>query len=69
MNTTEFTVAGMTCTNCEKHVREEVSTVEGVTSIDVSHVTGLLTVTSNGPVKTEDIIAAVDEAGYTATKN
>lgn len=58
----------MTCTNCENHVREEVSAVAGVTSVDVSHTTGRLSVTSDGPVDAEAIIAAVDEAGYTATE-
>lgn len=69
MNTTEFTVTGMTCTNCEKHVREEVSTVAGVTAIEVSHATGRLSVTTNGPIDANAVIAAVDEAGYTATQN
>ena len=68
MNTTEFTVSGMTCGNCENHVREEVSAVPGVTSLAVSAQTGILTVTTDGPADTAAIIAAVDEAGYAAVQ-
>lgn len=69
MNTTDFTVTGMTCTNCENHVREEVSAVAGVSALTVSHTSGLLSVTTDGPVDAAAIIAAVDEAGYAATQN
>lgn len=69
MTTTAYTVTGMTCGNCEKHVREEVEQIEGVTAVSVSHVTGALTVTTAGnPVDDTAVFAAVDEAGYTATR-
>lgn len=66
MNTTEFTVTGMTCGNCENHVREEVSAVPGVVSLDVSKDTGLLSLQSEGNIDVAAVIAAVDEAGYEA---
>lgn len=70
MSTTEFAVTGMTCANCERHVREEVSEVAGVTAIEVSAADGTLRVTANGPLDDDAlsaaVIAAVDEAGYTA---
>lgn len=66
MNTTEFTVTGMTCENCEKHVREEVETIPGVTVLEVSKDSGVLRVSSEGPVDEAAVIAAVDEAGYEA---
>lgn len=69
MNSSEFTVTGMTCTNCETHVREEVSEVAGVTAVEVDHTTGRLSVTSNAPVDPAAVIAAVGEAGYTAVEN
>lgn len=66
MATTEFQVTGMTCGHCEKSVRDEVSQVAGVTSIDVSAGTGKLVVSSSQPVEVSAVIAAVDEAGYEA---
>ncbi|GAA2836200.1 copper chaperone CopZ [Leucobacter komagatae] len=67
MHTTDFTVTGMTCGNCENHVREEVSAVAGVTGLEVSAATGTLRVESEGPIDAAAVIAAVDEAGYAAT--
>ena len=69
MSTTDYTVTGMTCGNCEKHVREEVEQIAGVTAIEVSAATGRLSVTTSGdPVDDAAVLAAVDEAGYTAVR-
>lgn len=68
MNNIEFNVTGMTCGNCENHVREEVNEVPGVSVIEVSHASGKLIVNSDGPLDEAAIIAAVDEAGYTAVR-
>ena len=66
MTTTEFQVTGMTCGHCEMSVREEVAKVTGVDSVEVSHQTGRLVVTSDAPVDPAAVVAAVDEAGYQA---
>ncbi|WP_449276825.1 heavy-metal-associated domain-containing protein [Leucobacter sp. GX24907] len=69
MATTQYTVTGMTCGNCEKHVREEVEQVAGVTAIEVSAADNRLVVTTAGePADDAAIIAAVDEAGYSAAR-
>lgn len=68
MNSIEFNVTGMTCGNCENHVREEVSEISGVTVIEVSHADKKLIVSSDAPIDEAAIIAAVDEAGYTAVR-
>ena len=68
MATSTYTVTGMTCSNCENHVREEVRQIAGVLEIDVSADEGRLTITTEeAPVDDAAVIAAVDEAGYTAT--
>ncbi|MFD5598507.1 heavy-metal-associated domain-containing protein [Leucobacter sp. NPDC058333] len=67
MTTTEFTVTGMTCEHCERAVKSEVGEIDGVTAVSVSAATGHLAVTTNaGPVDTDEVLAAVDEAGYSA---
>ncbi|WP_400111588.1 heavy-metal-associated domain-containing protein [Cellulosimicrobium funkei] len=58
----------MTCGHCEMSVREEVGQVPGVTTIDVSATTGRLVVTADQPVDDAAVLAAVDEAGYTAER-
>ena len=66
--TTEYQVTGMTCGHCEMSVREEVGEVPGVDSIEVSATTGRLVVTGDGTVDDAAVIAAVDEAGYSAVR-
>lgn len=62
----EFAVTGMSCGHCESAIRQEVGALAGVTGVDVSAATGRLAVTTDQPVTAEQIIAAVDEAGYDA---
>ncbi|MDR5699227.1 heavy-metal-associated domain-containing protein [Agromyces aerolatus] len=68
MTTTEYQVTGMTCGHCEMSVREEVGQVAGVQEIRVSAQTGKLVVTTDQPVADADVLAAVDEAGYSAVR-
>lgn len=67
--TTEYQVTGMSCGHCEGAIRSEVSEINGVTGIDVSAQTGHLAVTAEQPVDDAAVIAAVDEAGYTAVRS
>lgn len=68
MTTTQYQVTGMTCGHCEASVREEVSQIAGVDAIEVSASTGLLSVTASAPLSDADVLAAVDEAGYSAVR-
>ncbi|MFD8563585.1 heavy-metal-associated domain-containing protein [Streptosporangium canum] len=64
MSTAIYTVKGMTCGHCVSSVKEEVTEVAGVTGVEVDLAGGLLTVESDSPVETAQIIAAVEAAGY-----
>ena len=66
--TTEFQVTGMTCGHCEMSVREEVGELPGVTGVEVSHETGRLRVDSAQEIEDAAVLAAVEEAGYTAVR-
>ena len=69
MPTSEYTVTGMTCENCEKHIREEVGHLAGVTDIVISRAEGTLQVTTAvAPVDDTAVLAAVAEAGYAAVR-
>jgi copper chaperone len=63
-STSTWQVAGMTCAHCVAAVREEVSAIDGVESVDVVLETGQVTVTSDKPLDRESVAAAVEEAGY-----
>ncbi|WP_203186324.1 heavy-metal-associated domain-containing protein [Streptomyces pratensis] len=62
--TTVYEVKGMTCGHCEGAVSEEISGIEGVTSVTAEAATGRVTVTSATPLTEDAVRSAVDEAGY-----
>ncbi|MFF2407176.1 heavy-metal-associated domain-containing protein [Streptomyces sp. NPDC058092] len=62
--TTVYQVSGMTCGHCEGAVSEEISGIEGVTSVKAVASTGQVTVVSRAPLAEDAVRAAVDEAGY-----
>jgi copper chaperone CopZ len=68
MAANEYQVTGMTCGHCEMSVREEVSEVPGVEDVQVSAQTGRLVVTGSGEIDDAKVLAAVEEAGYTAVR-
>ncbi|MGN6425375.1 heavy metal-associated domain-containing protein [uncultured Leifsonia sp.] len=68
MTVSEYQVTGMTCEHCERSVREEVGQLPGVEDIRVSAKTGSLVVTSAAPLDDAAVLAAVDEAGYSAVR-
>lgn len=61
---THVTVTGMTCRHCVMSVTEEVSEIEGVSAVDVSLDSGLVTVLADRDVERDEIAAAVGEAGF-----
>ena len=65
VETTTFTVSGMTCCHCERAVTDEIGRVAGVENVSVDLATGSVTVTANAPVDRAQLASAVDEAGYT----
>lgn len=67
-NTTEYQVTGMTCGHCEMSVREEVAQIADVEDIEVSAQTGKLVVSSAGELDDAQVLAAVEEAGYSAVR-
>ena len=68
MASNEYQVTGMTCGHCEMSIREEVEQVAGVEGIQVSAETGKLVVSGAGEVDDAKVLAAVEEAGYSAVR-
>jgi copper ion binding protein len=64
MTTATYTVTGMTCGHCVASVQEEVGAIAGVSGVEVVLETGAVTVTSESPLDTAAVQAAVEEAGY-----
>lgn len=68
MTSNDYQVTGMTCGHCEMSIREEVGEIPGVRDIRVSAQTGKLSVTAEGEIDDAKILAAVEEAGYSAVR-
>ena len=61
----QYDVSGMSCAACSARVEKAVSKVEGVTSCSVSLLTNSMGV--EGTAAAQEIISAVEAAGYGAT--
>lgn len=64
MITNTYQVQGMTCGHCVKAVSGEIGALPGVTDVQVDLTSGQVTVTSDQPLESDTVRAAVDEAGY-----
>jgi copper chaperone len=64
MSEATYTVEGMTCGHCVSSVTEEVEGIDGVRTVGVNLSTGEVVVSSDAPLNTESVRAAVTEAGY-----
>jgi len=64
----EYTVTGMSCGHCEASVRGEISKLSGVEDVQVSAAAGTLRIVSSPELSDDAVIAAVDEAGYSAVR-
>ena len=66
MTSMTYQVTGMTCEHCVRAVTEEIENLDGVSAVTVTLVPGgesAVTVTSDGPIATEAVATALDEAG------
>ena len=60
-----FSVSGMTCEHCVRAVKQEVGDISGVTQVEVELGTpSTVTVQSTEPISRQDLVEAIDEAGY-----
>jgi copper chaperone len=64
MNITELKVEGMTCNHCKTSVEKALKSVPGVENAEVDLQEGKAKVQGNAPV--DQLVAAVQEEGYTA---
>ncbi|MEU5535979.1 heavy metal translocating P-type ATPase [Streptomyces sp. NPDC020362] len=63
---TDLTVGGMTCAACVRRVEKKLGKLEGVTAT-VNLATGLARVSHPAGIPPEDLVTAVEQAGYEAS--
>jgi P-type Cu+ transporter len=62
----ELAIGGMTCASCANRIEKRLNRLDGVTAT-VNYATEKASVSYAGGVTTEDLIAQVEKAGYTAS--
>ncbi len=62
----EFVIGGMTCASCAARIEERLNEIDGVTAT-VNYATEKARITHAPSVRIEDVVAVVEELGYTAT--
>jgi copper chaperone len=60
----QITVEGMSCGGCEENVENALRDLPGVENAEADNETDSVTV--KGDASDEDVVAAVEDAGYTA---
>ncbi|PTR30460.1 Cu+-exporting ATPase [Rhodococcus sp. OK519] len=63
--TVELAIGGMTCASCAARIEKKLNKIDGVTAT-VNYATEKAKVTFAGSVSTDDLVTAVENAGYTA---
>jgi copper chaperone len=64
MQTQQYFVPGVSCEHCVRAVTEEVSALADVVQVDVNLSNKIVTVDHNENLSSDQIIAAIHEAGY-----
>jgi len=69
VNTTTLDISGMTCASCVRRVERALSKVEGVETANVNFASETALVTVDAAIPLEQLIAAVEKAGYAAKES
>lgn len=68
MNRIELKVKGMVCGGCENRVKNALSTIDGVESVEASFETGIVTVTTNKELDKSLLEDKIDDIGFEVVK-
>ena len=68
MKEIQIKVNGMVCEGCENRVKNALSTLDGVESVDASHKTGIITVISNKEIERSVIEEKINDFGFEIVK-
>lgn len=63
-----ISIEGMMCMHCVKHVKDALSAVDGISSVEVSLENKNAIVTLTSPVDDSILKSAVENAGYDVTE-
>ena len=68
MNEFIIKVEGMVCGGCENRVKNAVSTIEGVETVEASHKTGIVKVVIKKEIEQSVIEEKIEDIGFNVVK-
>ena len=68
MKETKIKVNGMVCEGCENRVKNVLSTIDGIESVEASHKTGIVTVMSSKEIERSAIEEKINDLGFETVK-
>ncbi len=64
MKETKIKVSGMVCEGCENRVKNALSTIDGIESVEASHKTGIVTVMLSKEIERSVIEEKINDLGF-----
>ena len=61
-------VEGMMCEGCENRIKNALSKIEGIESVNANHIEKTVKVVTNGEVDIEEIEDKIDDLGFEVVK-
>lgn len=68
MKEIQIKVSGMVCEGCENRVKNAVSILDGIQSVEANHKTGIVTIISNKEIEKSDIEEKINDIGFKTVK-
>lgn len=68
MKEMQIKVNGMVCGGCENRVKNALSTIDGIKSVEADHNTGVVKISCDNNVKREDVEEKIDDIGFEVVK-
>ena len=65
MNTKIINIEGMSCNHCKMSVEKALSSIDGVTKVEVSLENKIATIESNKEINNDEIKKVIEEIGFT----
>ena len=68
MKETILKVNGMECGGCENRIKNALSTIEGIESVDADYKTGIVKIKSNEEITKEQMEETIEDIGFEIEK-
>ena len=69
MEEIKIKVNGTVCEGCENRVKNALSTIDGIESVEANHETGIVTVKTNKEIDNTVIEEKIDDIGFEVVKD